>query len=71
MKVQRDNMPLRRLQLCRAHIVPIFGDSPLPPSPRSLRMLADLQLSIMATEAAIGDKSDPTFEKESWMEAAA
>jgi hypothetical protein len=71
MKVQRDNMLLRRLQLCRADIVATLGDSPLPPNPQSLRMLADLQLSIMATEAAIGDKSDPTFENEFLMEAAA
>ena len=68
MKVQRDNMLLRRLQLCRADIVSTLGDSPLPPSPQSLRMLADLHLSIMAIEAAIGNRSDPTFEYEFLME---
>jgi len=66
MRVQRDNMLLRRLQLCRADMVATLGDSSLPSSPQSLRML-----SIMATEAAIGDKSDPTFENEFLMEAAA
>jgi hypothetical protein len=71
MKAQRDGMLLRRFQLCRADIVATLGESALPPSPQSLRMLADLQLSIMAVEAAIGDKSDSTFRYELLMEAAA
>ena len=68
---QRDRKLLRRLQLCRADIVATIGDSVLPPSPQSLRILAELQLSIMATEAAIRDKSDPAFHREFLMEAAA
>jgi len=71
MKTQRDKMLLRRLQLCRADIVATIGDDVLPPSPQSLRILAELQLSIMATEAAIHDKADPAFHREFLMEAAA
>ena len=71
MKIQRDKLLLRRLQLCRADIVATLGNSTLAPSPLSLRTLADIQLSIMAIEAAIGDKRDPEFEHEFLMEAAA
>jgi hypothetical protein len=48
-----------------------MGDSSLPPSPLSLRSLADLQLSIMAIEAAVADRSNPHFDREFRMEAAA
>jgi len=71
MKAQRAQTLLRRLQLCRADIVETLGASPLPPSPMSLRTLGDLQLSIMAIEAAIEDRSDSYFEREFLMEAAA
>ena len=71
MPTQRDKMLLRRLRLCRADIVATLGDSILPPSPMSLRTLGDIQLSIMAVEAAIEDKRDREFEREFLMEAAA
>jgi hypothetical protein len=70
MKAQRERTLLRRLQLCRADIVAAIGDSLLPPSPQSLRTLADLQLSIMAVEAAIENRSDSHFEREFLVEAA-
>ena len=68
---QRDKTLLRRLQLCRSDIVASLGDSSLPPSPLSLRSLADIQLSIMAIEAAVADQSDSHFRREFLMEAAA
>jgi hypothetical protein len=71
MKASRDEMLLRRFRLCRADIVATIAESSLPPSPQSLRHLADLQLSIMAVEAAIQDKADATFKGEFLMEAAA
>jgi hypothetical protein len=71
MQAHGDGMLLRRFQLCRADIVATLSKSALPPSPQSLRMLADLQLSIMAVQAAIGDKSDSTFESQFLLEAAA
>lgn len=71
MNVQRDKVLLRRLQLCRADIVTTIGNELLPPSPQSLRILAEIQLSIMATEAAIQDKSDAAFHREFLMEVAA
>ncbi|HWP15318.1 MAG TPA: hypothetical protein VNM46_06810 [Xanthobacteraceae bacterium] len=71
MMAQREKILLRRLQLCRADIVATIGDSALPPSPMSLRTLADIQLSIMAIEAAVEDRCDPHFEREFLMEAAA
>ena len=64
MKVHRDEVLLRRFRLCRADIVATLADSVLPPNPQSLRILADLQLSIMAVEAAMKDKADPTFARE-------
>ena len=71
MKVHSDEILLRRFQLCRADIVASIAANPLPPSPRSLRALADLQLSIMAVESAIRDKADPDFECEFLTDAAA
>ena len=71
MKAQRAKILLRRLQLCRADIVETLGANPLPTSPMSLRTLGDLQLSIMAIEAAIENRSDSSFEREFLMEAAA
>ena len=71
MKTQLDKILLRRLQLCRADIVATLADTFLPPSPQSIRMLSEIQLSIMAIEAAIRDKSEPTFQSEFLMEAAA
>jgi hypothetical protein len=71
MKVHRDEILLRRFRLSRADIVATIAESVLPPSPQSLRTLADLQLSIMAVEAAIRDKADPNFASEFLMEAAA
>lgn len=64
MKVHSDEILLRRFQLCRADIVASMAAHPLPPSPQSLRTLAELQLSIMAVESAIRDKADPRFEYE-------
>ena len=71
MKVHSDEILLRRFQLCRADVVASIAANPLPPNPRSLRALADLQLSIMAVESAIRDKTDPAFECEFLTEAAA
>lgn len=71
MTAQCEKILLRRLQLCRADMVAAIGDCLLPPSPQSLRSLADLQLSIMAVEAAMGNRSDPLFERQFLMEAAA
>jgi hypothetical protein len=67
----RETTLLRRLQLCRADFVAAMGDSSLPPSPLSLRSLADLQLSIMAIEAAVANRSNPQFDLEFRMEFAA
>jgi hypothetical protein len=67
----QDETLLRRFRLCRADIVATLGSNTLPPSPQSLRLLADLQLAIMATEAAIGDKTDPQFDYQSVREVAA
>ena len=64
MKVYSDEILLRRFQLCRADIVASIAGNPLPPSPQSLRSLADLQLSIMAVESVIRDKAKPDFERE-------
>ena len=71
MQAQRDKTLLRRLQLCRADIVAAIGESLLPPSPLSLRALADIQLSIMAIESSVADQSDPSFARDFLMEAAA
>ena len=62
MQTHRDEMLLRRFRLCRADIVATLGSDTLPPSPQSLRLLAHLQLAIMATEAAINDRTDAQFE---------
>ena len=64
MEANRDELLLRRFRLCRADIIATLGESSLPPSPHSLRLLGDLQLAIMATEGAIRDKSNSTFCKE-------
>ncbi len=64
MKVHSDEILLRRFQLCRADIVASIAANPLPPSPQSLRALAELQLSIMAVESVIRDKAEPHFESE-------
>ena len=64
MEADRDDLLLRRFRLCRADIIATLGESPLPPSPQSLRLLGDLQLAIMATEAAIRDKSNSAFCRE-------
>ena len=47
-----------------------MGTSSRPPNAAMLRELAELQLVIMATEAAIADKSDAEFARE-WMQKAA
>jgi hypothetical protein len=51
-------------------MVASLSASLLPPHPQSLRTLADLQLAIMATEAAINDKADVGFLSE-YLEGAA
>jgi hypothetical protein len=61
MKTLRDGELLQRFRLCRADMVDALSASERPPHPRTLRELADLQLVIMATEAAISDKSDSYF----------
>ena len=61
MKTLRDVFLLRKLQLCRADMVTAISACESPPSPKTLRELADLQLVIMATEAVIADKSDLCF----------
>jgi hypothetical protein len=64
MKVLSDEILLRRFQLCRADIVASIAADALPPSPQSLRSLADLQLSIMAVESVMRDKAKPDFQCE-------
>ena len=71
MEADRDDLLLRRFRLCRADIIATLGESALPPSPQSLRLLGDLQLAIMATEAAIRDKSNSAFHREYLERAAA
>jgi hypothetical protein len=61
MKSFHDAFLLQRLRLCRADIIAAIGTSDRPPRATTLRQLADLQLVIMATEAAIKDKSDTAF----------
>ena len=61
MEPNRAEILLRRFRLCRADIVETISSSALPPSPQSLRSLAELQLAIMATEASIADKADIGF----------
>jgi hypothetical protein len=61
MKALRDGELLQKFRLCRADMVDALGASEEPPHPKTLRELADLQLVIMATEAAIADKSDSYF----------
>ena len=61
MEARLDELLLRRFRLCRADMIASFSASALPPHPQSLRNLADLQLAIMATEAAINDKADFGF----------
>jgi hypothetical protein len=61
MTTLRDGELLQKFRLCRPDMVDALGASEQPPHPRTLRELADLQLVIMATEAAIADKSDYYF----------
>jgi hypothetical protein len=61
MQAGRDRILLRRFRLCRADVVAQIGASPLPPHPKSVQHLAELQLAIMAIEAAIADKADAGF----------
>jgi hypothetical protein len=61
MKALRDGELLQKFRLCRADMVDAISACERPPHPRTLRELADLQLVIMATEAAIADKSDSLF----------
>jgi hypothetical protein len=70
MEVARDQILLRRFRLCRADMVASLGASSLPPHPKSVQVLAELQLAIMAVEATIADKSDAGFLLE-YLEAAA
>ena len=42
-------------------MVAAMSASELPPNPKTLRELADLQLVIIAIEGAIADKSDAGF----------
>ena len=70
MEIGRDQILLRRFRLCRADIVASLGASSLPPHPKSVQLLAELQLAIMAIEGAIGDKADAGFFSE-YLEAAA
>ena len=61
MEPNRAEILLRRFRLCRADIVETINSSALPPSPQSLRSLAELQLGIMATKVSIADKADIGF----------
>ena len=61
MEPNRAEILLRQFRLCRADIVETISSSALPPSPQSLRSLAELQLAIMATEASIADKANIGF----------
>jgi hypothetical protein len=62
---------LDRLRLCRADVLAEISNGEGPPSLKTLRELADLQLTIMATEAVILDKSDSSFMAEYERDAAA
>ena len=64
MKSFQDARLLRTLRLCRADFIAAVGAGDRPPQRRTLRELADLQLVIMAAEAAIADKSDAAFLRE-------
>ena len=68
--IARDQILLRRFRLCRADMVATLGASSLPPHPKSVQVLAELQLAIMAVEAAIRDKADTGFLSD-YLEAAA
>jgi hypothetical protein len=70
MELGRDQILLRRFRLSRADIVASLGASSLPPHPKSVQLLAELQLAIMAIEGAIADKADAGFFSE-YLEAAA
>jgi hypothetical protein len=56
-----DNFLLHRFRLCRADMIAALSVHSHPPDAKTLRDLADLQLAIMATEAAIADKTDAAF----------
>jgi hypothetical protein len=70
MELGRDRILLRRFRLCRADVVAELGASSLPPHPKSVQHLAELQLAIMAIEGAIADKADADFVSE-YLEVAA
>jgi hypothetical protein len=61
MRAPHDLELLQKLRLARADFVAAMSLEKRPPHPSTLRSLAELQLSIMATEAAIEDKSDLRF----------
>jgi hypothetical protein len=67
----REAKLLRTFRLCRADVVAALSSRSEPPTPTMLRELAELQLVIMATEAAIADKAKADFLKEFEEQAAA
>ena len=71
MRALRDAFLLRKMRLCRADMVAAMSASELPPNPKTLRELADLQLVIIAIEGAIADKSDAGFLRQFEAQAAA
>jgi hypothetical protein len=60
----REAKLLRTFRLCRADIVAALSSRVEPPTSMMLKELAELQLVIMATEAAIADKTKADFLKE-------
>jgi hypothetical protein len=67
----REAKLLRTFRLCRADVVAALSSRSEPPTPTMLRELAELQLVIMATEAAIADKAKADVLKEFEEQAAA
>jgi hypothetical protein len=65
-----DEILLRRFRLCRADLIAALKTGQMPANSTTLREIADLQLTIMATEAAIYDKKNPEFLSEWEQEAA-
>jgi hypothetical protein len=57
MKTVHDEVLLQNFKLCRADLIAAINNSEDPPSLRTMRELADLQLVIMETEGVIAEKA--------------